>query len=222
MTRGRSSRSSIQRVSTGTPASRMSSAPASRSAMICCSCSSRPTPPCSSSPTWQCASTSPGTTNTPTPTVCASGTGSLLINPEESTHRSRSTSSGNTPPRTYSGVVTRSAGVGRREEVLQLLGQLEVLGQIESLAGLAGGLRSEFLSALGRVARPALAALLVGLGRHLALGLLAAATHPWDARHAGHPATVCELAHHLLGLDEALDQAVDVGDRRARAAGDAL
>ena len=70
--RGRSARSSIQRVSAGLPASRSSSAPAARSASACSSARASETAPCASSPTWQCASTRPGISHRSVPTVSAS------------------------------------------------------------------------------------------------------------------------------------------------------
>ncbi|SKU72470.1 Uncharacterised protein [Mycobacteroides abscessus subsp. abscessus] len=98
MIRGRSSRSSKPRVSTGDPASRRSRAPTSRSASACATASSSEVGPCGPIPTWQWASTSPGNNQPPSKTVSASAIGSMLMTPS-CTHRSIGSSDGRVRPR---------------------------------------------------------------------------------------------------------------------------
>ena len=240
MTRGRSSRSSIQCVSTGTPASRSSSAPASRSASACASVRRLVDPAVLVQPDVAVRVDQAGHA------ASRGRRGSRrrrrarrVTRPSSSTHRSRCSPSGRTTP---AGAAAPVAPPGRT-------GQLRTpvparAGSTRCQLG-SGGRRSSARRAarspragrapspdsrasplpllerpLGRVAGPA------------ALGLLRRAPPcPWPScrgpcpacpgmpRHPGHAAAGRELAHHLLRLGEPLDQAVDVGRPRGRSRG---
>src|SRR4051812_3226153 len=112
------------------------------------------------------------------------------------------------------------------EQVLELLRQLEVLAALSRREAEGAGavlLRrgaGRLCRALGRVAGDALALLLL-LRLLLRAGALAGtghARHP--GRHAGDAAALGHLLHHLAGVEEPVDEAVDVLDLRAGALGD--
>src|SRR2546421_3854392 len=92
----------------GEPASRMASVPAARSiaASSLASATSPIGPPPGRIPIWQCASTSPGRMNPLVLTVSAPGTGSKVTR-SPSSHRSRTSSSGRSTPRTCSAMRKR-------------------------------------------------------------------------------------------------------------------
>src|SRR6476661_9030223 len=226
MMRGRSSWSSKLRVSVGEPASRSKSAPTSRSVSACTIASSSSTAPCWPRPTWQCASTRPDTIQPPSNTVCASLTGSALSVPS-TIHHSADCPSGSPRPRTCSVIcssrkrsspqllVARELQL-RQVDVGQAGGQfvkaLRHVGQIREAGGHTRGKRVARL----RRSRPAhlFTALLPLL---LVLGGLAGRTFAAE-RHshlAGH------LRHHLAGLEEPVDELIDLADRHTRPVGDA-
>src|SRR6266536_3643485 len=127
----------------GEPASRIASTPASRSTAASARASSSApigAPP-GAMPMWQCASTSPGSTKPPSATVWAPGTGEQVTRSPTS-HRSRTSSSGRTTPRTCSvmsqKLPARAAAAGIRLGSTLAVGQ-RLAGLREVLPGLAGG-----------------------------------------------------------------------------------
>src|SRR5680860_839171 len=94
--RGRSSRSSIQRVSDGESASRNNRVPPSRSATACFSLVASSTAPWASSPTCACASTKPGRTQPCTVWTSAPADGAAYVILPPTTQSSSRTSCGPT------------------------------------------------------------------------------------------------------------------------------
>src|SRR6478672_4048726 len=157
MTRGRSSRSSIQRVSAGDPASRISSVPASRSARACASLVGSSTAPWASSPTWQWASTRPGRTQPETVWTSAPGCGAEYDRRPSTTHTSSRTASGPTRtcpltcstgalmarpyPAAAGRAQRRSAVLGVEVEALPLLPRRALVAPRRDAAGVADHLR---------------------------------------------------------------------------------
>src|SRR6185295_16606513 len=237
MISGRSARSRSGRVSTGEPQSRISSVPASRSVCACVTHSDSGTGPSGPSPTWQCASTSPGTRKPASTSVCAPGSGPSTNSPAPSTYSSASSSpSGpSSLPRTRNPGTGRVARVGcatavsapRPPQAVHLLLRELQLRRVEPRRELVhaepGGQlaqarrqRREVRHAGGRPCpRPgsglSLRALLPPAALGQALGRAAAA----EAELASH------LLHHLAGLEEAVDQVVDLAHRHPGAVRDA-
>src|SRR3954451_13015810 len=136
-------------------------------------------------------------------------------------------------PSTTTTVVAARLTRGLLEELGEVLGQVErgrgllvvdllAVGVAERVGGRrALGLRRlGLLRGLGGVAaHPATLARLV-LRRLLGPAPLAATGHPRHPRDTGHAAALGEGLHHLAGLEEAVDEAVDVGVLAAGALGD--
>src|SRR6478735_2605747 len=104
-----------------------------------------------------------------------------------------------------------------RVEIAALLAEGRAGGQCLGSVGPAGLGLLALLRSLGRVSRLRL------LFRRV-LGILArTAAGSGQAGHPGHSrhAALCHLLHHLLGLGEALQQAIDLGDVDTGTTGDA-
>src|SRR5690606_30373804 len=240
--RGTSGSSSSGAYGYGEPASRIASTPESRStsAIAFASSSEVTGEPPAPMPMWQWASTRPGSRKPRSTTVSAPGTGWVLTRPPTS-HRSRTSSSGRTTPRTCSATpvpygppgrtVSRVLPVaalvpGELVEVQVGRGEAAVAADAGAQAGKAGeaGREARQRCAAGRARRTAghagraTAAGRAGPAALLALALvlrrlggLAAA----DAGQAHHPAHLAHLLHHRLGLGEAVEQLVDLDDGAA-------
>ena len=233
MIRGRSSRSSTQRVSTGKPASRSSSAPASRSASACSSVVASSTAAVRVEADVAVRVDQAGQH----PAAVEHRVGALRPGRcGRDPARRRPTTSrvltlgGRTTPRRCRALTTvpwpaRVSSTSRAgSRPLSSSGSSKSSGRSGSaghrLAGLRGPRHCLLLErALGRVAGPAALGLAFGAAC-LALRLLAD-PHARHARHARacRPAAAGHLLHHLLRLGEPLDQPVDVGDGACRSRG---